>query len=123
MDMSKDKTLVIGASERLDKYSNMAVRLLLKKGYKVRAIGSRGGKIGETDINTEMVLWDDIHTVTLYINNEIQKGYYEYIIKLKPVRIIFNPGTENDEFDKIAQSERIITENACTLVLLNLHQY
>ena len=104
--MIKDKTLVIGASDRNDKYSNIATRLLLHKGYEVKTIGSRAGFIGQTDINPE-----------------IQKKYYEYILKLKPKRILFNPGTENDELRKLAESAGIETEYACTLVLLNLNQY
>ncbi len=121
--MIKDKTLVIGASDRNDKYSNIATRLLLHKGYEVKTIGSRAGFIGQTEILTEMIPWEDIHTITLYINPEIQKKYYEYILKLKPKRILFNPGTENDELRKLAESAGIETEFACTLVLLNLNQY
>lgn len=121
--MVKETTLVIGASERTDKYSNMATRLLLRKGHRVKALGSRKGLIEQTEIDTEMVLWDDIHTITLYINPEIQKKYYDYILKLKPTRILFNPGTENDELRNLAESAGIETEYACTLVLLNLNQY
>lgn len=123
LNMVKDTTLVIGASERADKYSNLATRLLLNKGHNVKTIGSRKGLIEQTEIYTDMVLWDNIHTITLYINPEIQKNYYEYIIKLMPKRIIFNPGTENDELKKLAESFGIETEYACTLVLLNLNQY
>ena len=86
--MIKDKTLVIGVSDRHDKYSNIATRLLLHKGYEVKTIGSRAGFIGQTEILTEMILWDDIHTITLYINPEIQKKYYDYILSLHPKRII-----------------------------------
>ncbi len=121
--MLKDTTLVLGASDRKDKYSNIATRLLLSKGYKVKTIGSRTGLIDQTEILTEMTAWDDIHTITLYINPEIQKKYYEYILNLKPNRILFNPGTENDELKKMAESVGIETEYACTLVLLNLNQY
>jgi hypothetical protein len=119
----KDKTLVIGASENPERYANMAVRLLVKKGKNVVAIGNKSGNIGTIEIHKGKIKVNDIHTVTLYINPTIQRDYYDYILDLKPERIIFNPGTENDEFNNIARSQGINTEEACTLVLLNLNQY
>ncbi len=119
----QDTTLVIGASEKTDRYANMAVRLLLKKGKKVVAIGNKSGNILDIPIHKEKVHLENIHTVTLYINPTIQTEYYDYILSLQPKRIIFNPGTENESFKKMADSAGIITEEACTLVLLNLNQY
>ncbi len=121
--MSKTKTLVLGASENMERYSNIAVRRLIKKDFQVRAIGSRSGKIEDVVIETGMIEFDDIDTVTLYINPVLQQKYYNYILQLKPNRIIFNPGTENEELRQLAEAAGIQTEYACTLVLLNLNQY
>lgn len=66
---------------------------------------------------------DDIDTVTLYLNPANQVPYYDYIISLKPKRIIFNPGTENDELESLANKNGIQTMEACTLVLLSTSQY
>jgi uncharacterized protein len=121
--MEKVTTLVLGASLNSERYSNMAIRLLLKKGFDVQAIGNREGKVLNTQIETDTVIFDDIHTVTLYLSPTNQQKYYDYIISLKPKRIIFNPGTENDELKNLAESAGIGTEYACTLVLLNLNQY
>jgi len=123
MNDRKVTTLVIGASENPDRYSNMAIKLLLKKGYQVAAIGQKTGNVEQIPIIKDKENFSNIDTVTLYINPKIQEEYIEYIIKLKPNRIIFNPGTENDEFKALAESEGIKTEYACTLVLLNLGQY
>jgi predicted CoA-binding protein len=120
---NNQKTLVIGASEKPDRYSNMAIRLLLKKGKQVVAIGSRTGQIEGVFIQEGLPNFEDIHTITLYINPEIQKKYYEYILALQPKRIIFNPGTENRALKEMAESAGIKTEEACTLVLLNLNLY
>ena len=69
------------------------------------------------------MIFNDIHTVTLYINPRIQKEYYDYIVSLKPKRIIFNPGTENEEFEAIARKNNIEAIEACTLVLLRTNQF
>lgn len=117
------KTLVLGASENTNRYSNKAVRALQAHGYEVVAIGSRRGHIDGTEIITSLPELEDIHTVTLYLNPENQKSYYDYIIKLKPKRMIFNPGTENEELERKAAMTGINTLEACTLVMLSTGQY
>lgn len=120
---SKSKTLVIGASENPERYSNMAMKLLRKNEHSVVAIGNKSGMVGDVEIQKDHVHFDNIHTVTLYINPSLQKQYYDYILGLHPKRIIFNPGTENDELLKLANNAGILTEYACTIVLLRLNQY
>lgn len=120
---SKNKTLVLGASENPNRYSNMAIKRLLAHGHEVVAIGNRKGRVGEVDIVTEQLPLEDVHTVTLYLNPQNQKPYYDYIVSLNPKRIIFNPGTENEELErKVAQSGTITLE-ACTLVMLSTGQF
>ncbi len=65
----------------------------------------------------------DVDTVTLYLNPQHQKAYYDYILSLHPKRIIFNPGAENDELYDIAKKNGIEPMEACTLVLLGTGQY
>ena len=50
------------------------------------------------------------------------RAWYDYILDLKPKRILFNPGTENPELERLAQQRGIQTEEACTLVLLSIGQ-
>lgn len=119
----KKKTLVIGASENTARYSNMAVNKLLSKQHEVVAIGKTGGKIQNVEIHKEQVQDDDIDTVTLYVNPTHQQPYYDYILSLKPRRIIFNPGTENDELERLAAQQGIDVLEACTLVMLSTGQY
>jgi predicted CoA-binding protein len=87
------------------------------------AIGKRKGKAGEVEIDTEPKPMGDIDTITLYLNPQNQKQYYDYIISLKPKRIIFNPGTENPELYKLARQNNIQVLEACTLVMLSTGQY
>ncbi len=121
--MKPKKTLVIGASENPQRYSHMAVQKLQAHQHPVVALGKRAGKIGSTVIETEHKNFDDIDTVTLYLNPLRQKEYYNYILSLHPRRIIFNPGTENDELYEMAKSNGIAAEEACTLVMLSTNQY
>lgn len=121
--MEKKKTLVIGASENPARYSYLAVERLNAKQHPVIALGLKKGSIGNTVIETEKKSFEDIDTITLYINPQRQKEYYDYILSLDPKRIIFNPGTENDELAALARQRNIKPVEACTLVMLSTGQY
>lgn len=117
------KTLVIGASTNTDRYSFKAIELLHKYKHEVLALGKEEGKVADVAFVLDFPKVNDIDTITLYINPKIQPNYYQPIIEAKPRRIIFNPGTENPELVRLANANNILTENACTLVLLNTNQY
>ena len=117
------KTLVLGASLKRERYSNIAIRKLNIKRNEVLAIGLKAGKVDNIQIHKKLLSFKNIHTITLYINDKRQKEYYDYIISLKPKRVIFNPGTENVHFADILSENSIFWENSCTLVLLSTNQY
>ena len=121
--MEKKKTLVLGASENPARYSYLAANKLKNNGHPVVAIGKRKGTVAGVPIETEQLPLIDINTVTLYLNPGHQKAYYNYIISLHPDRIIFNPGTENDELAEMAKEAGIKPVEACTLVMLSTGQY
>lgn len=112
-------TLVLGASENPSRYSYLAIQKLLSKGHQVIAVGKKAGRVDSVPIITEIPLGTPIDTVTLYLNPTHQQQYIDTLLKLKPRRIIFNPGTENPEFMKKAMDEGIYVEPACTLVMLS----
>ena len=120
--MSK-KTLVIGASLKSSRYSNMAINKLVTHKHEVVAIGLREGTVAGVNIDTELVPYASIDTETLYLNPSRQEPYFNYIVNLNPKRVIFNPGTENPEFYKLLEQNNINVEVACTLVLLSIKQY
>ncbi len=101
----------------------MAIRRLVSKGQPVLAIGKKAGTVEGITIETQQVPADDVDTVTLYLNPDHQKPYYDYIMSLKPRRIIFNPGAENEELERIAAKEGIDILESCTLVMLSTGQY
>lgn len=117
------KTLVIGASPHDWRYSNKAIKLLRAYKHDVVAVGREMGNVSGIEIEHNMPEASDIDTVTLYINPTHQEAYYDSLLKLKPRRVIFNPGTENAELEELLKKNGIETEEACTLVLLNTGQY
>jgi len=121
--MANKKTLVLGASSNPSRYSYLAINSLQKKGHDVIAIGRRPGKVGNVEIETQHNGIDNIDTVTLYLNANNQKQYYDYILSAHPKRIIFNPGAENPELAELAKQNGILSQEACTLVLLSTGQY
>jgi predicted CoA-binding protein len=117
------KTLVLGASDNPSRYAYRAVHSLKNHGHEVVPVGIRQGKVAGLDIHTDRPALDDIDTVTLYVGPQNQPSWYDYILSLKPRRIIFNPGTENPELERRAQQQGIRTEEACTLVMLSIGNY
>ena len=117
------KTLVIGASENPDRYSNKAIKSLVSHNHEVVAIGLRAGEVAGVSFNSEKKAFENVDTVTLYVGPQNQPEYYKYILSLNPLRVIFNPGTENPEFITKLESVGIYPEIACTLVLLATGQY
>ena len=122
MDNHK-KTLIIGASENPERYSYLAINRLSKYGHEVVAISHKSGEVFGVKFETEKKAFKGIDTVSLYINANIQKEYYDYIVSLHPKRIIFNPGTENNELSALAKANGIHPQAFCTLVLLSTGQY
>jgi len=126
IDMNKaisKKTVVIGASENPARYAFRAVHQLKNSGHEVIPIGLKPGAIGDIKILNNFPLIEDVHTVSLYIRPSVQKNYEDYIINLKPKRIIFNPGTENPGLVRKAKAEGIAAEIGCTLVMLSIADY
>lgn len=117
------KTVVLGASSNPDRYSYLAVRKLASKGHPVVAIGKRKGQVGDVAIETDHLPIENVDTVTLYLNPTNQQEYYDYILSLKPKRIIFNPGTENRQLMKQATDNGIQPVVGCTLVMLSIGNF
>lgn len=121
--MSDKKTLVLGASPNPSRFSYKAVKSLQRHDVPVIPVGIKNGEIGGIAIVKDRPAFDDIHTITMYIGPARQKDYYSWLLSLKPKRIIFNPGTENQEFMKMAEKDGIEVLEDCTLIMLNAGRY
>lgn len=117
------KTLVLGATDNPSRYAYLAIRKLRAYNHPVVAVGRKEGEVGDVSITTNQVEEKDVDTITLYLNPKNQEPYYDYILRLQPKRIIFNPGTENDELIEIARNNNIEPFIGCTLVMLSIGQY
>lgn len=117
------KTLILGATTNTERYAYKAAHKLNTHGHQIVLVGIKKGELlGETIINNKEIV-SGVDTVTMYIGKRHQAEWYEYIIKTNPKRILFNPGTENEELVSLAKENGIETEEACTLILLNTGQY
>lgn len=117
------KTLIIGATPNPLRYANKAANSLVRYGHEIVNVGIKKGEAANQPIEKPEKIHTDIDTITLYVNPDNQKDLYNYILETKPKRIIFNPGTENDELVQKAEDAGIETLEACTLVMLATNQY
>lgn len=119
------KTVIVGASNNPSRYSYVAARMFSEREIPFVPIGIKKGQLfGEEilDLRLKPTI-ENVDTVTLYLGPENQVEWYDYIISLNPKRIIFNPGTENQEFMKMAKEKGIQVCPACNLVLLSTGQF
>ncbi len=126
--MKKNETVVIlGASDKPDRYSYKAFKLLKEHGHQTILVHPKlkevEGQSCYADLN--QVIGKNIKpdTLTLYVNPEISSTMMDQIVKLKPGRVIFNPGTENADLMDVLSQNQIPYEEACTLVLLKTGQF
>ncbi|HQQ97593.1 MAG TPA: CoA-binding protein [Cyclobacteriaceae bacterium] len=125
IDLKVKRTVVVGASTNPSRYAYLAAEMLTQGGYEMIPVGIKKGEVfGKKiqDIRSRPRI-DGVHTITLYIGPDHQPEWYEYLLSLKPKRIIFNPGTENDTFMKMVADAGIEVAVACTLVMLRTKQY
>jgi len=111
-------TLVIGASLKEERFSNICIKTLVAENIPVHAIGILSGTVAGVQVQTGFPDISGIHTVSLYITPENQKLMYNYIIGLHPERVVFNPGTENPELKSLLALGGILAVEDCTLMMV-----
>lgn len=116
-------TMIIGASPNPSRYSYLATLKVAEYGHSVYPMGIKNGRIGSMEILTEKRMFDNIHTVTMYVGAERQQEWIDYILLLNPVRIIFNPGSDNSVLWDKASALGIECIDGCTLVMLSSGQF
>ena len=115
-------TLILGASEKPNRISFQVANQLIDRGEEVFLIG-RGKEVNGVKINKDLIDIENLDTISLYLNAQRQREYYDYIVNQNPKRVIFNPGAENSELMELLNKNGIESENACTLVLLTIGAY
>jgi predicted CoA-binding protein len=119
------KTVIVGATPNPSRYAYMAADMLTEYEHEIVPIGIKKGELfGKEILNIrELPEIKNVDTITMYIAPKHQPEWYTYLLGLNPRRIIFNPGTENREFEKLAEANNIEPVEACTLVMLRTGQY
>ncbi len=115
---------VLGASARPDRYSNKAIKLLLEKGHKPFPVRPALKEIDGIRVYPRLVdIEDPIHTLTVYLSAANSTRLQDDIVKVRPLRVILNPGAENPQLKNDLQERGVDVLEACTLVLLKTGQF
>ena len=115
---------IVGASNKINRYSNKALKLLVEKGHIVFPIHPRLKEIDGVKVFLSLKdIPDKIDTITFYVAQNTSSMMTSDVISVSPKRIIFNPGAENPNLLQKAQENNIDAINACTLVLLSTQQF
>jgi len=115
---------VLGASPKEDRYSFKAVHMLKENGHRPLPIHPAGHTVnGVPGLKSLDDIEGSVDTLTIYVNAGISNAEYDRILKLKPRRVIFNPGAENEELAQKLEKQGIEVVRACTLVMLRTDQF
>ncbi|HMA66027.1 MAG: CoA-binding protein [Fibrobacterota bacterium] len=119
------KVVIIGASNKPDRYSYKAFKMLREYGHTPIPVHPVLATIDDCSVvaSLESIDASTVDTITLYVNPEILKNYIDEIIRIKPSRVIMNPGTESDDAEQQFLQNGIKVLRACTLVLLRTGQF
>lgn len=117
------KTVILGATDNPARYAYVAAQRLHLAGIPTEYVSRKKGTLFGKAFLPFGEKVHDVDTITLYLNPQNQVPYYQYIVSLKPRRVIFNPGTENPELESILSENGIESLEACTLVMLSVNAY
>jgi predicted CoA-binding protein len=114
----------VGASHKPDRYSNQCMRSLLERGYNPIPVAlARKEILGRMVYPSLSSVPCRIDTITLYVRPSLQVSILDEAVRIKPNRIIFNPGTENPGMYERLREAGIEVIEACTLVMLSTDQF
>lgn len=124
MSHRKERVVILGASDKPDRYAYRALDLLRDHGHVPVPVHPTLAEIDGIPVAKDLgSVQGEVETLTLYVNPTISEGLADEIAALRPGRVIFNPGTESSALKRRLSAEGIPFEEACTLVLLGTGQF
>lgn len=117
--MQNQTIVVLGASDKPQRFSNRAIRMLMEYGYHVVPIHPKLENIEGLVVKHDLQhVQQAVDTLTLYVGPERSQRMIDDIVKLNPGRVILNPGTESDALELALFHADIPFVKDCTLVML-----
>lgn len=113
-----EKIVLLGASDNPNRISYLASKLLIQKGFEVYAVAHKRQQSDILQIHDSSEPVNNVNTITVFLSPEKQRNYYDYILSLNPKRVIFNPGTENEELIRLLRPKNVSIVTGCTIALL-----
>lgn len=121
---TKERVVVLGASPKRERYSNQAVRLLVEYGHTVIPVNPAQSVIEDIPVVLSLDQVEGrIDTVTVYLAPRHSATLAAALLQLNPRRVIFNPGTESPELQKLMEEGGIEVVEGCTLVMLKTGKF
>ncbi len=118
------RVAVLGATPKEDRFSYKAVHMLKEHNHSPIPVHPAGHTVdGIPGVKTLDDIKEPVDTLSMYVGPQISDGEYERIIRLKPRRVIFNPGSENPELAAKLRAAGIEVVEACTLVMLKSDEF
>lgn len=122
--MKSENVAILGASDNPERYAHKALKALEANGHKVFLVSPNYTEIEGHKVMAKLGdIEGTIDTVTMYVGKKISSNLLSDILNLAPKRVIFNPGSENPELADALKNHGIVSEEACTLVLLKTNQF
>ena len=125
IDKQKIQTVVVlGASNKINRYSYKAIKLLEQYGHNIIPVHPKLDRIGDLPVIAHLSNIDvNVDTLTLYVGADRSQLISDEIIALKPKRVIFNPGTESEILEEKLRHAKIPFMYDCTLIMLDSNQF
>jgi predicted CoA-binding protein len=118
------KVAILGASTKPERYAYKAFKMLQEYGHTPIPVAPALEEVEGIRAYARLSeVPGPVDTLTMYIGPQRSSPLADEIVKFKPGRVIFNPGSENPELKRRLQAAGIPFEEACTLVLLRTHQF
>jgi hypothetical protein len=118
------RVVVLGASNKPERYSYKAFKMLQEYGHTPLLVGPKLTEIEGVKVYPSLDMVEKpVDTLTMYVGAEISTKLESKILALRPMRVIFNPGSENSHLSSVLQRNGITMLEACTLVLLRTNQF